>query len=398
MRIYFVGILLLTVFLAWVGELFIQDPGYVMISYGHYVIETSLWLPVVGFVLALVAILLLWEAGRRMIRTPTSMRRWLAQRGIKSARRKTILGLIELAEGRWEKAERLLIKSALHTDYPLVNYLNAARAADELGDSERRDRYLKEALATKIGHPELAVGLTQAQLQLSQRQWEQCHATLQRLKKIAPDNEYILKLLVPVHQKLGNWQALVELLPQIDKANLFNLEHYEKLQQSIYRQWLKATVQAIKHRSSSIDELFTVWEKIPKNAKRPSEIQQIYVDALLELGAVEEANSFLQQSLCTHWDEALIQRYGLLAIQDIQPLIKIAEQWLKEYPGDAALLLALGRLSLRSHDIEKASAYLEASLAVRHTSEACYELACLFAQQGKYQQAVTLFEEAALGA
>ncbi len=145
LRIYFAGLLLLTLFLAWVGEQFIRDPGYVLINYAGYVIETSVWLPIVLMVLGSGVIILLWEISQRLLSSPAGFRRWWIGRGVKSTHKKTLLSLIELTEQ-----------------------------------------------------------LTQAPLQLNQQQQEKCQASLQRLQTIAPHNKQIIKLLAQIQQRIEN--------------------------------------------------------------------------------------------------------------------------------------------------------------------------------------------------
>lgn len=81
LRIYFVSLLLLTLLLAWLGEQFIRDPGYVLINYAGYVIETSVWLPIVLIVIGAGIVIFLWEITHRLLsftlgNRPSGVRRW----------------------------------------------------------------------------------------------------------------------------------------------------------------------------------------------------------------------------------------------------------------------------------------------------------------------------------
>ena len=102
-------------------------------------------------------------------------------------------GLIQLTEGHWDKAEQLLTEHADPSDTPLLNYLGAARAAHMRDAPERRDELLKKAIESDSS-AQIAVGVSQAEMQLSAEQLEQANATLLNLRALAPKNAYVLKL------------------------------------------------------------------------------------------------------------------------------------------------------------------------------------------------------------
>ena len=70
-------------------------------------------------------------------------------------------GLLDLAEGRWARAVRHLQRAAEGERQPLMHYLGAARAAQQLGDYEQSDGFLERALQRQP-QAELAIALTHA--------------------------------------------------------------------------------------------------------------------------------------------------------------------------------------------------------------------------------------------
>ena len=120
--------------------------------------------------------------------------RWAVQPAAGSRATKTakhaykLEGLTKVIEGDWKQAEKLVIKSAKHSDAPLLNYLAAAEAAQGQGDASQRDEYLK--LAAEVDGQSLAVALTRAKLQYRQQQFEQAVATLQDIKRDHGRNLY----------------------------------------------------------------------------------------------------------------------------------------------------------------------------------------------------------------
>ena len=141
------------------------DAGYILVSYNTYVIETSLWVGV-GILIGLYVLLrgLIW-----LVRAPLSSHvvvgRWRSRRASRAARQQTVRGLLLMAEGRWEEAKKTFLKGIGFAETPLINYLNAARAAHEMGLPEERDNYLKRAHETTPG-AKFAALLTQAEFQV----------------------------------------------------------------------------------------------------------------------------------------------------------------------------------------------------------------------------------------
>ena len=111
---------------------------------------------------------------------PGSIKNLSQNRRYDKARRQLNQGLIDLAEGRFEQAENHLMRLVDFSESPLVHYLAAARAAQLQGKHDARDNYLK---AAHEANPDagLAIGVTQAELQLAHLQTEQALATLTHL-------------------------------------------------------------------------------------------------------------------------------------------------------------------------------------------------------------------------
>ena len=76
------------------------------------------------------------------------------------------------------------------------------------------------------------------------------------------------------------------------------------------------------------------------------------------------------------WNDDLVELYGQLPGPDVTGRIARAEQWLVTRPGDAVLLLALGRM-LRAPALWGKARAISASLAVDDSRDAHLELARL---------------------
>ena len=189
-----------------------QDPGYVVISIRNYVIEMSVPALVGLFVLGVLAVRLIVD----LFRAPRKLGQAAGRYRSGRAGQRLTNGMIQIAEGNFAKGEKLLARAARGSDAPLLNYLQAARAAHFLGQTERRDNWLKQAYE-QLPEAADAVLLTQAEFQLDDREYEQALATLRRLEEASPNHARALVLLGRVYFRLEDWRHLMELLPRLKK-------------------------------------------------------------------------------------------------------------------------------------------------------------------------------------
>lgn len=75
--------------------------------------------------------------------------------------------MLKLAEGDFSQVEKLLTRNADHAEQPVVNYLLAAEAAQQNGDSQRINDYLNRA-AELADTDQLPVDITRVRIQLAQ--------------------------------------------------------------------------------------------------------------------------------------------------------------------------------------------------------------------------------------
>ena len=234
MKIAVLFLVIAAVLGALIGTLVYRDPGYVLISYGDYALETSLWFSLVLLLAAYFFIRFIIYVFVRLFQGRGNIRSWNRERLARRARNRTVKGLLLMGEGRWEEAKRAFLTNASRVETPLINYLNAAHAAGEMGDVEERDRLLRLAHETTPGS-RFAVGMTQARLQLQRGQLEQCLATLLQLKEESPRHALVLSMLATCYSGLGDWQSLRDLLGELRKAKAMPAEELAELQFEAWR-------------------------------------------------------------------------------------------------------------------------------------------------------------------
>ena len=336
----------------------LNSAGYVLIGIDQWSLETSLFV----FLGVLIAVFFILYFSFRLlgwtVRLPTKIKKRVANNKIALSQKALIKGLVDSAEGNWEAAETILIKHASHSGAPLIHYLTAARAAQSRGAFDKRDEYLQ--FAAEYGDDsEIAVGLTQAELNLSGQQYEQALETLTRLHSINPKQANVLRLLHQTYQKLEDWQSLRSLIPSLNTHKVLMEAELKLVETEVFSNLLKQAAEQ-KNRFA----LQTLWAEMPLSIKVMRGVAAIYFAAMIDVDAGASIEEELVKNLSANWSETLLVLFG--NIQSTDPVLQLetAERWLIGHANDAILLMVLGKLSGQRTDYAKAQRYLQQSIAL----------------------------------
>jgi len=386
-------VILLTMAAAiWLALFAMEDPGYILIDVKGYTIESSLVFAVIVLILVFIGVYMSLRFYGNVKTVGKGYKVWRSRRSSDKANESLVKGLLELSEGKWSEAEKDVLKFAEKNQPSLLNYLAAARAAQEQGAYDRRDLYLKNAHQT-APNAHVAVGLTQAQLQLDQNQLEQALATLRRLQQLDPKHKQVLKTLARLYMDLADWEHVVEIIPSLRKRKIFPDSHIDYMEETAYSALLD---QATRH--SEAKALQDLWYRIPQTVQEKERIMVKYIGHLFTVGSSDLAEPLIRNALRKYWSEPLVRYYGLLKSADPKAQLNYAEAWLSNHENNAVLLLTLGRLCLRNGLWGKARSYLEASVGAGSLPEAYNELGYLLEQMGEADKAINCFRQGLLNA
>jgi HemY protein len=348
-----------------------KDIGYLSVGFADFNFETNLLVFGSASLAVLFCLLLILRFFSMLKKAAMFFGVRRKTRLAEKARDALSNGLIDLAEGRFEKAEKLLLQQVKHSNNPLLAYLAAARAAQQQGAHERRDDYLRKA---HINNPtaEIAIGLTKAELQLAHSQYEQALATLTHLYELSPKHTYVLKLLVETYRRLSDWKKLKDLIPGLKKQNVLTPEKMLDLE---IETWCGLLGEQIYLKNYEL--LTTVWGDVPHHLKALPDAVEQYARLLIKIGAAGKAEDVLRQYLNTAWQESSIILYSQLDVLVNNKQLETAEAWLKDHQHNAYLLLALGKMCAGLSLWGKARNYFEASVSVSPMSETYLQLAVL---------------------
>ncbi|MFB2829523.1 heme biosynthesis HemY N-terminal domain-containing protein [Aeromonas jandaei] len=323
------------------------NKGYVLIALGNYTIESSVTSAVILALLFYGALLIVeWLLGRVFgLRRKTLG--WYGSRRRRKANQQTVAATLAMAEGHYSQAEKLMLKGASNSDTPLLNYLSAAKAAQARGDDVRRDQYLQKA-QEENPKAELALTLTQTQLQIEQGQYDTSLAMLESVYALNPRHPMVLDQLRQVHLARHDWAALCDLIPTLHKVGKLTPKQEEELLQQAWNGRLQQA-------ASNLEALKAVWQELPRKLRLEPELLASYGDLLRGLGADSEAATLWQEALRKQVMPQLLSRLPKLKLDNYQPLLAL----LQKQQGQPEVDNALAQLYLLAGQLDEAQKLLE---------------------------------------
>jgi HemY protein len=370
MKRFILAILLATILSVIIGvTAFYNGAGYVVFSFAEYTVETSFIFMAASLAAAFFIFYYAMRVISRLLYFPDYMSSRHSARKSERSKSALVKGLIEMSEGRFEQAEKILIKQAEGSETSLLNYLMAARSAQQLEAYERRDEYLRLAHESTPS-ADVAIGLTQAELQLNHKQLEQALATLNHLSSVAPKHGYVKKLQSRAYQLLGDWDNLLPILDDVRKLKALDEKQLEKNEVDAYYGTLKSCMKRVDVRRAE-----QIWQQIPKRLKTNSQLIYIYCSNLIKHDKQEEAEALIRNQLSENWDDELALLYSNLMVDDGTKQLETAETWLHGQARNAVLLLVLGKLCLNCRLWGKARSYFDSSIGIQASTEAYLRLA-----------------------
>jgi len=345
---YFLVVCAIIILAAVINSVVGEDAGYVkMVSF-------------IGLLLMLLVLYCLIRILVHLLRSPSKLKHAVQESNKKKANERLKKGMIDIAEGNFQKAEKELTKSVKNSETPLLNYLNAARAAQAQGKSDKRNEWLLKAYQ-KTPEAEKAIYLTKAELQLEAGELEESIATLQLLEEISPGHRQSLRLQAKLYERLQDWQKLREILPKLQKFKAYTKKELDAI--------------AVRANAALIDEANTpetlalAWKDLDKVSKESPELISSYALGLLETEQTVEAEKVVTTALKKHWHDDLLEAYAQLDSVDVKKRLNQVETWLKKRGESAKLLQVAAHLSMQDELWGKARSYLESSLGLEPSAQ-----------------------------
>ncbi len=353
-----------------------HSTGYVLVVSPPYRIELSLNL----LLLLLVATFGVFYFVVRMIAAtvglPAQIREFRAARRRRKARATLASALREYFAGRYARAEKAAQRALDMGEQPDLSAIVAARAAHGLRAYDRRDDYLSRAAAA-AGHNDPTQVVTEAELLLEQRRSQEALDALRRLRR---PHTAALRLELRAQQEMRNWEQTFTLVNELQRRKVFDAEEATEIRRA-------ALIENLRRNALDMTGLEEAWRKMSAKERTDNRIAAAAARCFIALGGCAQAHRIIEEALESSWDSDVVALYAECDGGDARQRIERAESWLKSYPRDAVLLLALGKLCAASELWGKAQSYLEASIAINPTYSAHLALADLHETLGNAEVA-----------
>jgi HemY protein len=351
--------------------------GYAILVFPPYRAELSLnfaiLLGLAGFTLGYLLLRLVVHT----LRLPLHVRNFRARRRDAKGRAALLAALQALFEGRYTRAEKSAGDAYELGQAPALSALIAARAAGEMRELERRDRWLARAESGGADARQARLAV-QASLLLDDRRYNDALSVLRELSASGGKRIATQRMLMKAHQRLGHWNEVRRLAAALGKRGALSEVVATQLR-------ITAQIEALRQQAGDANALAQCWQQTED--RLDARVARAAAQLFIASGDCRRAHAIIAAALDAEWSEDLIVLYGECLGTDVLAQIERSENWLKSRPHERALLLTLGRLCLQQELWGKAQSYLQASLSEQPSRSAHVALAQLFDRIGKPEDA-----------
>jgi len=371
------------------------DSGHVLFYYPPWRVEMSMVFFVAAALVSFVALYSLLRLIGNALALPATVRAWRARRRRERAHTALAAALQAYYEGRYARAEKEAALAADNGPSPGVAALLAARAAHQMRDFERRDRWLERA--DSLGDSlQTARLVSRAELALEDRDFGAARDALRSLHGAGPKHVATARLLLRAERGAGAWDEVLRLASQLSKRDAIAPALAEEYK-------VQATVELLGRAADDAGAFERRWRGVAAADRVQPRIAAAAARNATALGRAALAREILESALASEWVPSLVSLYGQLPegldqetrVAEARTRIERAEKWLLERERDSQLLATLGRLCAQAELWGKARSFLEASLSFEESRAARIELARLAERLGKDDEAQRHFRKAA---
>lgn len=361
-----------------------EHSGNVVIVAQPWRIELSLTLTVLLLVAAFAILYLILRVFAWVGARPERYRSWRSRRSVRRDQEALESGWINVLEGRFVDADKDFTRVATRTrsnKRKLLAGLASANANHHLGEYAQRDQALE--LAKQAAGDDLrlreAWSIVAAEMYLDQNRPQDALALLQPLQDASSRYLHATRLLLRTHRQLRNHDRVYDLTRLLLRRRV--IEKSEALQ-------LIEMSAAARLHSAGPKGFKAIWGDLRSEEKVLPDIALAAASIQSAEGNHDEASRILEAAIAVQPDPRLLSAYSQCPPQHVSRRLAKAEEWLKRYPDDAALLAAMGNLCLTGELWGPGELYLKRSMALRNDMRIHALLGNLYDRLGRPEDAM----------
>tara|TARA_B100000959_G_scaffold50547_1_gene52386 strand:- start:729 stop:1904 length:1176 start_codon:yes stop_codon:yes gene_type:complete len=373
-------VVLAILFSAFMTQILVKDPGYVAIHFQSYVVEMSL----IVFIVSSVLIILLLTAIKKMLHSPRLIIKKTRAHKQKKANQLLEKSFLEMAQGKYSKAEKNASKAVKNCSTPVLAYIQAALSADAQKNHAGRDEWIKKAFE-KHAYAEDVIFLTQGKLQIRDKRYEDARATLGKMAEKNNDNIAAFELLKDLYVRFGEWEKLSESLPLLRKNSSLSEKEFDELELKIFDKRID--------NSSGEEALKTLWKDTPKNLKKNPVLLNAFCLRLINQNLEDISEKEILSYMKRNYSEALIKTYLKINHSDPQKPLKKINQWIENYGNQPELLTSAAKICKKAKLWDQAKDFIEEAINVNPTTENLFILGEILFHFGKINSACETYRK-----
>jgi HemY protein len=385
MRRLLIVLLLIAIGAGAITLLAMRDPGQATLSWGDWHVQTSLAALLGIAILAMLLVGLALRLLNLLLRAPTLWRQRKARRRQERALRDLTHGVISLIEGDWRDAEQLFKRHGDDAQSGLVWLIGTALAAHRQGASARRDDTLRLA-EQRFPEASQALRLLQAELLIDEGRLEGALSHLQALHAEAPRQPHVLRLLTELHRRRGEWDAVLQRLPELTRLRALPEEQLLDLEENA----VEGRLAQLSQEGSEAVNAF--WNDLRRSLRGRERLIAAHARALAAAGSAQAACDLLLKTLRERPSAALASLLADIDAPQPKPALEAAESLLARNGGGSTIAPALhlfaARMAWKLDLWGKARSHAEAALAAQPSAEAHALLARVLEREGQTKQAL----------
>lgn len=212
-------------------SIFLHDPGFIIIGWEAWTLETSLAFFVITLLLLLGGLWLLMTLLWKIWQLPQKIYLKKAMNQQYKSHENLIYGYLQLGQGQWASAEKTLTQIN-YSVLPGLHYLGAAYSAFQRGATIQGADYIDQAREfLPQDHP--AIDLLQAQLQWQRFNLVSALYHARQAQQKAPEDAYIALNLISLYFELMDWVTLSTFIVELQEKKVLPAEELTRLKKAI---------------------------------------------------------------------------------------------------------------------------------------------------------------------
>ena len=363
-----------------------HDPGYVLLAWGGWQVETSVWLALGTLCTCMGFLWLLQRALSSTFHVPAVLTRWLGGRSERGAQQHVEKGLVAFFEGRWELAEKTLRKRLPADQRSVLQSLFAVLATHRRGQRQRALALLDQ-LEAEDKVPQDIVSIVRAECHVEATDWKLAARSLDALSPAATNTPRAQKLRAELAYARSDWPIVIELLPALREAYVIS--------DGVAAVWEReAWAGVMMQNDSSASTLWSLWKRAPETQKAAgSALWAMLIGRLQqqsEWGALTKA---LQDRFDHYCETVSAAAIAVLPRDAAKKLKKPMKRWCSEDP-QSGCYAALAMIAQHENDLTESEAMWRKAFQCKPSAESALRWAKWCRDQGNNDQAARLEADA----